>query len=99
MRRIKEVRVRDLMDVCDSLTSLSSDIHCIYRKAKNTNTKTGLLFIAGLIFGVITQMQIRNMEQRLNDTYENTKVQDQLDAQEKKILQLELELEDLRKKE
>jgi hypothetical protein len=60
------------------------------------------MFTGGVIFAGLLELQIKNLEQRMNDQKEIADVkemQSQLDAQEEKILQLELELEDLRKKE
>lgn len=95
----KEVHVRDLYDVCNALTDLSRDIWKTNKFARKTKNEVGLIFVAGVILGIVNELRIKNLEARMNDTYESTKMQDQLDAQEEKILQLEMELEDLKKKE
>ena len=46
---------------------------------------------------IFLAMEVRDMKLRLDDRQENARLQEQLDAQEEKILQLELELEDLKK--
>lgn len=96
---MKEVRVRDLQDVCDALTEHSRNIYFTNKLAKKTKGNVGLIFLIGVAIGVFHELRIRNIESRIDNTYENTKMQDQLDAQEEKILQLEMELEDLKQKE
>lgn len=95
----EEIRVRDLYDVCEALTEHSHDIWVTNRLAKKTKSNVGLIFLAGVILGIFHELRIKNLEARMDDTYESTKMQEQLDIQEEKILQLELELEDLKKKE
>jgi hypothetical protein len=95
-KEMKQVRIRDIYDVCDALNELDQGINTNTKKIKGTKKGIGLVFLAGLIFGAYTEMRIRNMELRMNDQFENQKLQDQLDSQEQKILQLEIELDELK---
>lgn len=94
--------ISNINDICDALNELYNAIMITDRHFKKLRGKTNLMFAGGLIFAGLLELQIKNLEQRMNDQKEITDVkemQSQLDEQEEKILQLELELEDLRKKE
>ena len=99
MARVKEVIVRSVDDICDALSEHSRDIFFTNKLAKKTKGSVGLIFVIGMAIGIWHELRIKNLEAQMNDTYEETKMREQLESQEEKILQLELELEDLKKKE
>jgi DNA-binding NarL/FixJ family response regulator len=98
----KTKTISSINDICDALNELYNGIVITDRHFKKLRSKVSLMFTGGVIFAGLLELQIKNLEQRMNDQKEIADVkemQSQLDAQEEKILQLELELEDLRKKE
>lgn len=93
------VTIGNLEDICDAFNEHWNLICNLKKSVKRSKTGLRLVFLSGLIFGIITELRIREIQKHLDCTKEANSMQDQLDAQEQKILQLELELEELKKKE
>lgn len=93
------VTIGSLGDICEVFNEHWSIMCNIKKSMKKTKTGLRLAFVSGLIFGIVTELRIREIQKHLDCTKETNSMQDQLDAQEQKILQLELELEELKKKE
>lgn len=93
------IPIGSLEDICRVFDDHWENIRLLKTSARKTRTGLTIAFVSGLIFGIFAELRIRNLEHRMDHTYETTSMQNQLDLQEQKILQLELELEELKKKE
>lgn len=93
------VTIESIGDICDAFNEHWNLICNLKKSVKKTKAGLALVFVSGLIFGIAAELRIRNIQHRMDHTYETNSMQDQLDLQEQKILQLELELEELKKKE
>lgn len=89
----------DHLYLLTTVSKLDSAYTGLVKNSNKVKRNVGLLLLSSLVFNGYLLLKLKNLEIRLDDRKEQRDIQDQLDSTEKKLLQLELELEDLRKKE